>query len=60
MRMETRKLREELKRGGQLQSLLLRYSLVLLKQVSQIALPATAITTWVRDWRAGRCYVRTE
>ena len=37
MRMETGKLREELKRGGQLQSLLLRYSLVLLKQVSQTA-----------------------
>jgi len=35
MRMETGKFREELKRGGQLQSLLLRYSLVLLKQVSQ-------------------------
>jgi CRP-like cAMP-binding protein len=37
MRMKTGKLREELKRGGQLQSLLLRYSLVLLKQVSQTA-----------------------
>ena len=37
MRMETGKLRAELKRGGQLQSLLLRYSLVLLKQVSQTA-----------------------
>jgi CRP-like cAMP-binding protein len=37
MRMGTRKLREELKRGGQLQSLLLRYSLSLLKQVSQTA-----------------------
>jgi CRP-like cAMP-binding protein len=37
MRMETGKFREALKRGGQLQSLLLRYSLVLLKQVSQTA-----------------------
>ena len=37
MRMETGKLRAELERGGQLQSLLLRYSLVLLKQVSQTA-----------------------
>jgi CRP-like cAMP-binding protein len=37
MRMATGKLREELKRGGQLQSLLLRYSLALLKQVSQTA-----------------------
>ena len=37
MRMETGKLREELKRGGQLKGLLLRYSLVLLKQVSQTA-----------------------
>src|SRR5947209_7631760 len=37
MRMKTGKLREELKRGGQLQGLLLRYSLVLLKQVSQTA-----------------------
>jgi CRP-like cAMP-binding protein len=37
MRMETGKFKEELKRGGQLQSLLLRYSLVLLKQVSQTA-----------------------
>ena len=37
MRMETGKLREELKRGGRLQGLLLRYSLVLLKQVSQTA-----------------------
>jgi CRP-like cAMP-binding protein len=37
MRMGTGKLREELKRGGQLQNLLLRYSLVLLKQVSQTA-----------------------
>jgi CRP-like cAMP-binding protein len=37
MRMETGKFREELRRGGQLQSLLLRYSLVLLKQVSQTA-----------------------
>jgi CRP-like cAMP-binding protein len=37
MRMETGEFRKELKRGGQLQSLLLRYSLVLLKQVSQTA-----------------------
>src|ERR1051325_107509 len=37
MRMETGKLRAELKRGSQLQSLLLRYSLILLKQVSQTA-----------------------
>lgn len=37
MRMETGKLSAELKRGGQLQSLLLRYFLVLLKQVSQTA-----------------------
>ncbi|MBD0373719.1 MAG: Crp/Fnr family transcriptional regulator [Pyrinomonadaceae bacterium] len=37
LRMETGKLWAELKRGGQLQSLLLRYSLVLLKQVSQTA-----------------------
>lgn len=37
MRMETGQLLKELKRGGQLQSLLLRYSLVLLKQVSQTA-----------------------
>ena len=37
MRMGTGKLKEELKRGGKLQSLLLRYSLTLLKQVSQSA-----------------------
>ena len=37
MRMESDKLKKELLRGGQLQTLLLRYSLVLLKQVSQTA-----------------------
>jgi CRP-like cAMP-binding protein len=37
MRMETGELKKELKRGGQLQGLLLRYSLTLLKQVSQTA-----------------------
>lgn len=37
MRMGTGKLKEELRRGGKLQSLLLRYSLALLKQVSQSA-----------------------
>jgi CRP-like cAMP-binding protein len=37
MRMGTGALKEELKRGGKLQSLLLRYSLTLLKQVSQSA-----------------------
>lgn len=37
MRMKTRALREELKRGARLQSLLLRYSLTLFKQVSQTA-----------------------
>jgi CRP-like cAMP-binding protein len=37
MRMTTGELRKELKRGGQLQNLLLRYSLTLLKQVSQTA-----------------------
>ena len=37
MRIDTRELKKELKRGGQLQGLLLRYSLTLLKQVSQTA-----------------------
>lgn len=37
MRMKTGALREELKRGGRLQYLLLRYSLSLFKQVSQTA-----------------------
>jgi CRP-like cAMP-binding protein len=37
MRMTTAALRAELKHGGKLQSLLLRYSLTLLKQVSQTA-----------------------
>ena len=37
MRIGTRELKKELKRGGQLQGLLLRYSLTLLKQVSQTA-----------------------
>jgi CRP-like cAMP-binding protein len=37
MRMKTRALKTELKHGGKLQSLLLRYSLILLKQVSQTA-----------------------
>ena len=37
MRMSTNALRAELKHGGKLQSLLLRYSLILLKQVSQTA-----------------------
>jgi CRP-like cAMP-binding protein len=37
MRMKTSQLKKELLRGGQLQTLLLRYSLVLLKQVSQTA-----------------------
>jgi CRP-like cAMP-binding protein len=37
MRMSTNALRAELKHGGKLQSLLLRYSLTLLKQVSQTA-----------------------
>lgn len=37
MRMESGKLKKELLRGGQLQTLLLRYSLILLKQVSQTA-----------------------
>jgi CRP-like cAMP-binding protein len=37
MRMGTGALRSELRRGGKLQSLLLRYSLTLLKQVSQTA-----------------------
>jgi CRP-like cAMP-binding protein len=37
MRMATSQLKKELLRGGQLQTLLLRYSLVLLKQVSQTA-----------------------
>jgi CRP-like cAMP-binding protein len=37
MRMTTGALRAELKHGGKLQSLLLRYSLALLKQVSQTA-----------------------
>lgn len=37
MRMSTRALIAELKQGGKLQSLLLRYSLTLLKQVSQTA-----------------------
>jgi CRP-like cAMP-binding protein len=37
MRMSTAALRAELKHGGKLQSLLLRYSLTLLKQVSQTA-----------------------
>ncbi len=37
MRMSTGALRQELKRGGKLQGLLLRYSLTLLKQVSQTA-----------------------
>lgn len=37
MRMETGELRKALKRGGRLQGLLLRYSLTLLKQVSQTA-----------------------
>ena len=37
MRMSTAALRQELKRGGKLQGLLLRYSLTLLKQVSQTA-----------------------
>ncbi|HEX8749373.1 MAG TPA: Crp/Fnr family transcriptional regulator [Pyrinomonadaceae bacterium] len=37
MRMTAAALRAELKRGGRLQSLLLRYSLILLKQVSQTA-----------------------
>jgi CRP-like cAMP-binding protein len=37
MRMTTAALRAELRHGGKLQSLLLRYSLILLKQVSQTA-----------------------
>jgi CRP-like cAMP-binding protein len=37
MRMEAAALREELKRGGQLQSLLQRHTLAMLKQVSQTA-----------------------
>jgi CRP-like cAMP-binding protein len=37
MRIGTGQLKKELKRGGELQGLLLRYSLVLLKQVSQTA-----------------------
>jgi CRP-like cAMP-binding protein len=37
MRMSTAALRQELKQGGKLQGLLLRYSLTLLKQVSQTA-----------------------